>query len=193
MTQPVEIELSPVATGMSADDLADLPDDVVRRELIDGELFVTPAPSIRHQDVVVTLVALLRGEARELGVRVLTAPVDLRVSASTVLQPDVAVIRGGRPQPPAGDHLRTADIAVEVSSPSTRRHDLLRKRVVYERLGVPEFWFVDLEAERIEVHRHDGETYGPPDVIDRDGTVTSTAIPGLTVEVADVLRGWDEA
>lgn len=192
MTQPVETDLSPVATGLTADDLAQLPDDVVRRELVDGDLFMTPAPSLRHQDVVVALVGMLWALAPRLGIRVLTSPVDLRVSERTVLQPDVAIVRADRTNAFTDADLLSADVAIEVSSPSTRRHDLMRKRVVYERHGLPEFWFVDLDAERIEIHRLEDGGYGPPEIAPRGGTVTSTAVPGLTVAVDDVLRSWDE-
>jgi Uma2 family endonuclease len=50
---------------------------------------------------------------------------------------------------------------VEVSSPSTRRLELVRKRELYQRFGVPEYWYVDLEADRVEVYRLSRGSYPP--------------------------------
>jgi hypothetical protein len=46
-------------TGLTYADLRAFPDDNLRRDLIDGELFVTPSPIPRHQRVVVKLAAAL--------------------------------------------------------------------------------------------------------------------------------------
>ena len=54
------------------------------------------------------------------------------------------------------------DLVVEVSSPSTRRTDVVRKRALYERFAVPEYWFVDLDADRIEVYLLEGDRYPTP-------------------------------
>lgn len=81
------------------------------------------------------------------------------------------------------------DIAVEVSSPSTRRLDLVRKRALYEREGVAEFCFVDLDAERVELHRREGDRYAGPALIGRDGKVASPRLPGFAV-VVERLVTW---
>lgn len=64
---------------------------------------------------------------------------------------------------------------------------MLRKRRVYEEAGVPEFWFVDLDADRIETYVLDGDRYPPSTIHERGASVASAALPGLTVAVDDVL------
>ena len=49
----------PKTTGLTYEDLRNFPDDNLRREIIDGELFVTPSPIRRHQRAVVELAAAL--------------------------------------------------------------------------------------------------------------------------------------
>jgi Uma2 family endonuclease len=61
------------------------------------------------------------------------------------------------------------------------------KRAHYERVGVPEYWFVDLEADRVEACRLAGGRYRPPDIVERGGVLEPAHLPGLTVEVDDIL------
>jgi Uma2 family endonuclease len=76
---------------------------------------------------------------------------------------------------------------VEVSSPSTRRLELVRKRDVYQRFGVPEYWFVDLEVDRVERCRLDQGRYGPPTILFRGKTPTSPLTPGFSLPVDELL------
>jgi Uma2 family endonuclease len=193
-------------TGRGPFTVADVlatPEDHVKRELIDGWLYIEgqPAdsldvaegevsgPSLRHQDVVGELHVIVRAHARPIGAKVYLAPTDV-VLGDRVVQPDVLVIG---PEDVAG--LAGAPriegivprLVVEVSSPSTRSHDVLRKRRVYEEAGVPEFWFVDLDADRIETYVLDGERYPPPTIHERGASVGSVALPGLEVTVDEVL------
>lgn len=142
----VTVTVLPQSRPLTADDLAVLPDDGHRYELIDGTLIVTPAPSWRHQRAVVRLVtALVSAAPGEL--EVLTAPFDVRLADDTVLQPDVLVCR-------LADltqrDLRAAPVlAIEVLSPSTRLVDLNLKRARYEAAGCPAYWVVDPDAPSI--------------------------------------------
>src|SRR5438067_7403359 len=70
-----------------------LPDDGQRYEIIDGVLYVTPAPRVRHQSVVTRLAAILPYIDRIGGNAVLVAPTDVRKDEQTLVQPDVLVVR----------------------------------------------------------------------------------------------------
>jgi Uma2 family endonuclease len=130
----------PWGAALTEDDLAALPADGHRYELLDGSLLVTPAPGERHQACVTGLVALLHG-ARPPGYRVYAAPFDVRLSHRTVLQPDVLVARAADVTPAGLEGPPV--LAVEVLSPSTRNLDLGTKRLAYEAAGVPAYWVVD--------------------------------------------------
>jgi Uma2 family endonuclease len=132
--------------------LNDTPDDGQRYEIIDGELFVTPAPNYRHQVAVRELVLLLAAHAKACGVTLLFAPFDVPFSTHNSVQPDVLVL------PALPDDTRPAEfidvgrlmLAIEVLSPSTARNDRGVKRVLYQRERVDEYWIVDLDARSIE-------------------------------------------
>ena len=181
----------PTATGLTYDDLADLPqDDHLRRELIDGELYVSPSPMLRHQDVVVALVSALHRYATDHGGRVLPAPTDVVFTSDSVVQPDVVYLSAEPAEELATDRIIgvVPDLLVEVSSPATRRLDLIKKRNLYEREGVPEYWFVDLEADQVDVHRLDGAgQYGQPRSLGEGDTLTCLAAPRFELSVAEAL------
>lgn len=169
------------------DDLADFPDDGLRRELIDGELIVSPSPITRHQRVVAFLTTELVLWCREHGGEAFPAPLNVKFSERTVLEPDVLLLTA---EQVSGDE-RFIDLpptlVVEVSSPSTRHTDLVRKRRVYEREACREFWFVDLDADRVEVYTLDGGAYGSPRILERGSRLTTAVLEGFDVAVDDLL------
>ncbi|HEX9888666.1 MAG TPA: Uma2 family endonuclease [Nitriliruptorales bacterium] len=189
MSLPVAHDL-PVERGLTVADLEAMPDDHLRRELIDGELYVTPPPIIPHQSSVMAIAYALETYVRAHGGRVWPAPTGVRLSEVTQVEPDVVVLAADSvARMDDHRHLTFApDLLVEVSSPSTRRLDLIKKRGLYERVGVPEYWFVDLDADVVDVYRlgADGH-YGEPETVERGGRLTCSQLPGLDVNVDEVL------
>lgn len=179
---PVEVD----AGGYSLSDLWELPDDGRRRELVGGVLYVTPRPRTRHQQVVLRLGCRLLEWADVHGGQVFPG-VNVDPDEATHFEPDVAVLRPGREVDDVLSLTRPPDLVVEVSSPSTRDYDLGVKRERYVAAGASEFWFVDLEADQVLVWTASGGGYGPPAVHDRREVVTPDLLPGLAVDVDDVL------
>jgi Uma2 family endonuclease len=129
-----------------------LPDDGKRYEVLDGELFVTPAPSLLHQRALQTLYDIVAPyvRAHALG-ETLWSPADIEFSPRRLVQPDLFVIPtlpGGRAR--KWDDVRSLLLAVEALSPSTARADRENKRIIYQGEGVPEYWIIDLDARLIE-------------------------------------------
>ena len=181
----------PKTTGLTYEELLEMfPDeDNIRRELIDGELIVTPSPLTRHQQVVGRLHVLLFRYAEEHGGEALVGPLDVFFSKKNVVDPDLLYLRAESLTKMEERFVRSApDLVVEVSSPSTRKIDLGKKKELYERYGVPEYWFVDLEADRIEVYFLQEDRYASPTLVTRGQTLSSPLLPGLEVPVAQLLR-----
>jgi Uma2 family endonuclease len=179
------------ARRLTYEDFVHFPDDGQRHELIDGEHVMSPAPNVRHQTVLVNLTALLLPFVREnqLG-KLFFAPFDVVLSLHDVVEPDLLFIARDRLELLTDANLQGApDLAVEVLSPTSHRQDELRKRDLYERCGVAEYWIVDPEAEDVKVFRREGEGFGRPRLLTaRDGDVlASPLLPGLAVPLADVF------
>lgn len=180
----------PKTSGLTYEDLRTFPDDNLRREIIDGELFVTPSPVRRHQRVVGALHVALHAYEQEHGGEVYVAPMDVFFSDRTVVEPDLLFLRPEHVDATDPDKIVSVpDLVVEVSSPATRRTDLTVKRELYERFAVPEYWFVDLEAERVEVHRLHNGRYGQPEILRFGDTLTSPVLPGFALELSAILQG----
>ena len=137
----------------TVDEVWALPDEPgVRREVVDGELLVSPSPGFAHQRVLMELAVGLYGYCARTGVgTVLCAPFDVVLDVrDTLVQPDLLVLPPGLPHAtPHGIPGVTLRLAVEVLSPGTARQDRLRKRPRYQRAGIP-VWLVDLDGWVIE-------------------------------------------
>lgn len=146
MTAPATPIGLPYGRALTRDDLAAMPDDGHRYELIDGTLIVTPAPGYDHQSGVLELAVLLRSGCPA-DLKVMIAPFDVVFGKKTVLQPDLLVAR--RSDFTARDLPKVPVLAVEVLSPSTRHIDLGLKRSRYEAAGCPSYWVIDPKAPSI--------------------------------------------
>ena len=147
--------------------LYSLPDEGNRNEIIDGALYVTPAPSLRHQDAVLELFVLLHSYllGNPVG-KAFCAPADVEVAEDTVVEPDLFVIPpAARPLPRAWKWADGLLLAVEILSPGTAHTDRQEKRRLYQREKLPEYWIVDLDARLIERWRPDDQR---PEILDRE-------------------------
>ena len=136
----------------TAEEIRAFDDPRLRFEVIEGELFVTPAPGTRHQRAVATLVRILLDyvETHELG-EVLPAPYEVEFSDDTAVQPDVLVILTNRATQLKAERFYGApNLAVEVISYSSKRTDRLQKRHLYMEYGVEEYWIVDPTLRQVE-------------------------------------------
>src|SRR5215213_264492 len=146
------MRMSPDVNAWTVEDLAAIPEDGRRYEVIDGELFVTPSPALRHQDAIAKLFLLLAPYvASERIGHVVMAPADVTFSQRRGVQPDLFVaplVNGKRPRELAD--IRDLLLAVEVLSPSSARADRVIKRAMYRDQGVAEYGVVDLYARTFE-------------------------------------------
>lgn len=151
----------PVPGRLTVDDYLALPDDGRRFELLDGVLEEMTSPTLKHQRVIGRLYVLLVHALQDTGAgEVLLAPFDVILDERTVLQPDLVVIRRENAGILNPLNARGApDVAIEVLSPSTRRKDEVRKARLYARAGVPFYWVVDPEIDRVEFLALSGEGY----------------------------------
>lgn len=116
-----------------------------RAEIINGVLYVSPAPTLDHQDTVVSLTTDLNVFLRKKKAgKLYVAPVDVYLNAANAYQPDLVVILKDNLSILRSNGIHgSPDLVIEILSPGTKKFDLVKKKNVYETSGVKEYWIVD--------------------------------------------------
>ncbi|GHN00114.1 restriction endonuclease [Cytophagales bacterium WSM2-2] len=117
-------------------------------ELINNNLYISPAPLYDHQKIVKGISKELDKLVEDTGIGiVVNSPFDIKLDKANVVQPDIAVILKSNPhQIIEGRYSGVPDLVIEVLSAGNRNHDLVIKKELYERFGVKEYWIVDPET-----------------------------------------------
>ena len=179
---------SPVTTKLTYEDYLKTSDDE-RYELLDGELFILPAPSIAHQQIAVKLATRLDTfvEDKNLGV-VYSAPTDVVLSETHVVQPDLMFISSERAGIVTSANIQGApDLLVEIRSDSTAERDETRKRQLYAEYGVKEYWLVDPEARTITVLLLGVDAYAESATYTEGQTLTSAVLEGFSAHLDEIF------
>ena len=188
------VSTSPLVKTYTLEEFWELPEppDHSKLELIAGVLYMTPPPGYLHTNSASRLNRLLNEHLIKSG------------DQGTVFIPRAGIIRGPNSwlEPDlyyvAGDvktyldseypqYLRTADLVIEIISPSSAIYDRNTKADTYAALGVKELWLIDEASGIIEVRILEGDRYSSSIVFDRDDQLKSTVLSGFQMRVADVF------
>jgi len=166
------------------------PDDGLRHEILDGEHYVTNAPSRWHQKAVTNLVYffmdLLRREPA-LG-EVYTGPFEVLFSKHNVALPDLVFVSRERIGILTEKNIEGApDLIIEVLSRSTRQRDETIKSDIYESFGVREYWLVDPKLQTVRVFRETGGRFALSAELSGEDVLTTPLLPGLAIPVRQIF------
>ncbi len=167
------------------------PEDGRRHELIDGEHFMTPAPSTRHQRISLKLASSLHAHLqRTKAGEVFHAPTDVVLSEQDVVEPDLLFVSAARSSIVTEKNIQGApDLVVEIISETSRKTDKTIKRKLYEGYGVREYWIVDPELETVEVYRMTDGGYVRAAELSReaDQALETPLLPGFQLKLSDIF------
>ena len=175
---------------LTVQDYLNIPEeDENRYELINGELYMAPAPSWEHQESSGNLYSILRAFvlANLLG-RVVYSPIDMFLSDGDVFQPDIVFISNERLGIIRSDGIHGApDLVIEVLSPGTERIDRTLKSERYEMSDVSEYWQANPIAKTILVLRARDGAFERVGLFTEGMTLETPLLPGLRVDVSEVF------
>lgn len=168
------------------------PDDGKRHELINGEHYVTPAPSTKHQRLSRKILLAFGNylEIHQIG-EAFYAPCDVVLSDLDVVQPDLLFISSARASIITKKNIQGApDLIVEIISETSRKTDELTKRKLYEQYGVSEYWIVDPELETVKIYRMSDKGYIRVAEISNEpnATLSTPSLPGFQIQLSSLFE-----
>jgi Uma2 family endonuclease len=173
--------------GLTYEDYAAFPDDGIRREIVGGEVYELNAPTTRHQRLVLALARKLADhvDAHGLG-EVFVSPLDVLLDEHDIVQPDIVFVAATHAGIVTDPNLKgIPDLLIEVVSDP--RHDRIRKRDLYARAGVTEYWIVDPDADRIEIYRLRPDGYPKPEILEPGDELRSAVLPGFGLDLTELF------
>ena len=178
-------------THYTVDDYWLFPEDNVRREIIDGELHVTPNPIRKHEMAVGSIFKHLRKflETHPLGAAY-SAPFSVVLSDRDIVEPDVLFVAAERSASVTDKGIKGApDLVVEVLAGPTRRIDETVKRDLYAESGVREYWLVDPDERTVRIWRAEKQTFAAPlDLMAlAEDAIESPLLPGFSLPLPQIF------
>ena len=170
------------------EELLSLPKDGNKREVLDGELIMSPA-SWDHEEIASELLTVLRSFVKGHGLgTVLGSNLGCRMASGDLLCPDVSFVARGR----LGEVNHTGffegapDLVVEVLSPSDTVERLHRKIQQYFANGTRVAWLVSPFERTVTVYHSDR-----PDTLlrEQDRIYGESILPGFSLRVAELFEG----
>ena len=163
---------------------AAIPDDE-RYEVVDGMLYMTPAPGTGHQSItnLIATYLTIHIQFAQKG-RVFSAPCDVELSPTVVVQPDVTVVLAANAGIITPSRIiGTPDLVIEIASPSTAGYDRREKQDAYAHAGVREYWIADPAAGTVELLILNGDVYRSQGAFRGKALLPSQAVPEFPVQV----------
>jgi len=173
-------------------DLELMPDDGKRYELIEGDLVVSHAPGLSHQEILDNLISYIKPFLRVNPVgKVWSTPGVIFDNFNAVI-PDLVFVSNERlGEVAATEKVPGApDLAIEVLSPGKEnlRRDRSMKLKTYGKFGVSEYWIVDGFQRLVEIYRLDNGELALNVVLRFSDELTTPLLPGFTCAVRQIFE-----
>lgn len=180
--------LVPEPIKLTYQDYCALPDDGRRYEILDGDLYMSPAPETPHQRVAFRLAMILHAHVARRGLgEVFIAPLDVLLDEHDVVEPDIIFVSKARRSIITQKNIQGApDLLVEVMSPSSGDRDTRDKRNLYARCGVPFYWLVDPDARSITELELVETAYAEVGVANGASNLSPKLFPGLQIQLEEL-------
>lgn len=184
-----EITWPPPQGAWTYEDYARLPDNGMRYEVIEGDLYMSPAPRSIHQRIIARLYGYLWDYLKDRSIgEALFAPIDLILpDLASPVQPDLLFIAQDRLDIIKEKFIEgIPDLIVEILSPGNPALDRRTKFRVYAQAGVREYWIIDPDTCTIEINVLRGQAYAPLGTFGPGEQTRSEVLADFSLSVSDI-------
>jgi Uma2 family endonuclease len=167
-----------------------LPEIGPRYQLIQGDLYMAPAPNRFHQEISRNLQFELHSylKGNPIG-KLFNAPFDVYLDELNVFQPDLIIVLNERLGILSEQGAEGApELVVEILSPKTRRLDLVNKKQEYARAGVQELWIIDPDLRTIMIHRFASDGVEKFQQVSEQDRLATDLLPGFNLAVKTIFE-----
>jgi len=177
---------------VTIDELDAMPEDGNRYELVEGEIIVSRAPGLHHQEVLDNVIFVFKTYLRQNPVGKFWSTPGTIFSEMNAVIPDIVFVSNARiGQIVSGQKIvGPPDLVIEITSPGSdnEKRDRITKRQLYGKYGVLEYWVIDSGKRYVEVYFLVGETLQLMAAYSGNDEITSPLLPGFTCSVNDIFN-----
>lgn len=157
-------------------------------QLINGDLIMSPSPSLFHQQILKNLFTVIDSLAKKSGDRAYFAPLDVFLDDNNVPQPDLVYVKQENTNKLSKRGIEGApDLVVEIISPSSSYIDRYDKKALYQKHQIKEFWIIDPGNLTLEVFQLVNNAFVLAQHLVAQGKIESPLLSALTVDLAELL------
>lgn len=176
-------------------------DEDVMGEAFDGVFYMSPAPSLEHQEIVAAISAELVSYLRNKKCRSFIAPIDVWLfdkdgtpfeEVKNWVQPDLVIVCDDKKTKGNKRIYGAPDLIIEVISTSTLRTDKLIKFNQYQKSGVKEYWIVDPFTQTVEAYLLNGENFQKDGVYLRNDYIPIKLFTDFSINLDIIFPKRDE-
>ena len=160
-------------------------------QLINYDLIMSPSPIPLHQVISVRIVQAISNflDDKNNNGFFVCAPMDVKLDAGNVFQPDVLYISEERAEEIVKDRVEGApDLIIEILSPSNAYYDLRQKKDIYEKYGVKEYIIIDPIAQNADLYALKDGVYYLHQKCQKDGYLKSLVLLGLSLDMSKIFK-----
>ncbi|HWL93528.1 MAG TPA: Uma2 family endonuclease [Phycisphaerae bacterium] len=183
-------QLVPEPIILNYDDYCAMPDDGKRYEILNGDLYMSPAPHWPHQRLVGNLFLSLVShvDRNDLG-RVILSPFDVILDPHNIVQPDLIFVQKSRLSIITDRGIfDSPDLVIEILSPGTSARDQRDKRNIYAQSRVPHYWMMDPVEPRVVELQLSDKAYALVKEVHGDEVFEPKLFPGLKISLSDLVK-----
>ena len=159
----------------------------VRLELVDGEILVSPSPTVEHAYVLSQLFGILRAHivAHKLGL--IMSDTDHRLTLYDVRRPDLYYFPTDRIHLLGDGPIKhPPELAIEVISPGSEKTDRIKKSAAYAEFGIPNYWIADPKGRSLKAFKLRRRKYVAAGSGSRDAEISFSPFDDLTINLGEL-------